>query len=70
MDTFSNNRTMMAVVSTAPTAEALTSLRLRIGELVTVTLDYEAPGNWGSSILKPGDVGVIMADDGSSNPFR
>jgi len=61
---------MMAVVATAPTADVISSLRLRVGELVTLTQAYEAHG--GSSVLMPGDVGVVVEydDDDETYPFR
>lgn len=59
----------MAVIATAPTREAINSQRLRVGELVTLTPDYEAPGNNGSYNLKPEEIGLIVRDDFSINPF-
>jgi spore coat protein U-like protein len=44
--------------------------RLVVGEKVTLSPDYTTKGDAKGGPLKPGDIGVVVKDDGSSKPFH
>ena len=52
-------------------ASAQTNERLKVGMKVRLTANYESvPGEARSGPLRPGDVGTLMEDDRSRNPYR
>jgi hypothetical protein len=52
-------------------AQTETGDRLKVGMKVRLTANFESvPGQVSSGSLRPGDVGTLLQDDHSSNPYR